>query len=306
MRTSMLVAFSTTTIGWLLVFSSPATGSTWRRRRVTPRRGRQAARRGDVRQVSRAEPDHQLLGQHQAGLARSHRHDGRAAQGSGRHDHHVSRRRISPRSRRPAAVVVPGPVKATIKEWLVPTLGSRPRDPLAARDGSFWWAAMYGHRLGRLDLEDGRHEGVSAARWSWSARTRRRQGRQRLVHRHDAQRRRHARSEDRDGRRAPDAGGRPRTAHAGDRSEGHRVVHDPVGRGRPHQSADRRAEGDEAAELADAIRTASRSTRRGSRGTSISAAIASRASIPTRWRSRNTRCRRRSRGRAASRSRRTM
>jgi virginiamycin B lyase len=55
----------------------------------------------------------------------------------------------------PAAVVVKGPVELTIKEWLVPTLGSRPRDPLAARDGSFWWAGMYGHRLGRLDLKTG-------------------------------------------------------------------------------------------------------------------------------------------------------
>jgi virginiamycin B lyase len=55
----------------------------------------------------------------------------------------------------PEAVVVSGPAQVTIKEWLVPTLGSRPRDPLAARDGSFWWAAMYGHRLGRLDLKTG-------------------------------------------------------------------------------------------------------------------------------------------------------
>jgi virginiamycin B lyase len=55
----------------------------------------------------------------------------------------------------PAPVVVSGPVSVTIKEWLVPTLGSRPRDPLSARDGSFWWAAMYGHRLGRLDLKTG-------------------------------------------------------------------------------------------------------------------------------------------------------
>jgi len=55
----------------------------------------------------------------------------------------------------PAAVVVKGPAEVTIKEWLVPTLGSRPRDPLSHKDGSFWWAAMYGHRLGRLDLKTG-------------------------------------------------------------------------------------------------------------------------------------------------------
>jgi virginiamycin B lyase len=55
----------------------------------------------------------------------------------------------------PEAVVIKGPVEVTIKEWLVPTLGSRPRDPLSAKDGSFWWAGMYGHRLGRLDLKTG-------------------------------------------------------------------------------------------------------------------------------------------------------
>jgi virginiamycin B lyase len=55
----------------------------------------------------------------------------------------------------PKPVIVPGPVEVAIKEWLVPTLGSRPRDPLSAHDGSFWWAAMYGHRLGRLDLKTG-------------------------------------------------------------------------------------------------------------------------------------------------------
>ena len=37
----------------------------------------------------------------------------------------------------PQPVIIPGPINVSIKEWLVPTLGSRPRDPLSARDGSF-------------------------------------------------------------------------------------------------------------------------------------------------------------------------
>ncbi|TMA13092.1 MAG: cytochrome C [Deltaproteobacteria bacterium] len=41
-----------------------------------------------------------------------------------------------PEKGKPAAVVVPGPAKASMKVWQVPTPGSRPHDPLAARDGS--------------------------------------------------------------------------------------------------------------------------------------------------------------------------
>ena len=55
----------------------------------------------------------------------------------------------------PEAVVIPGPVKVSIKEWIVPTLGSRPHDPLAAADGSLWWTGQFASRLGRLDLKTG-------------------------------------------------------------------------------------------------------------------------------------------------------
>ena len=41
-----------------------------------------------------------------------------------------------PEKPKPAAVVIAGSVKANIKEWVVPTPGSRPHDPLAAADGS--------------------------------------------------------------------------------------------------------------------------------------------------------------------------
>ncbi|MBI3047138.1 MAG: cytochrome C [Acidobacteria bacterium] len=53
------------------------------------------------------------------------------------------------------AVIVPGPVSVNIKEWLAPTLGQRPHDPLAARDGSIWWTGQYASRLGRLDPRTG-------------------------------------------------------------------------------------------------------------------------------------------------------
>jgi virginiamycin B lyase len=55
----------------------------------------------------------------------------------------------------PEAVVIPGPVEVTFKEWVVPTLGSRPHDPLAARDGSIWWTGQFASRLGRLDPTTG-------------------------------------------------------------------------------------------------------------------------------------------------------
>ena len=55
----------------------------------------------------------------------------------------------------PAAVVIPGNVNVSFKEWIVPTLGSRPHDPLAAADGSIWWTGQYASVLGRLDPKTG-------------------------------------------------------------------------------------------------------------------------------------------------------
>ena len=55
----------------------------------------------------------------------------------------------------PKGVIIPGPASVTFKEWLVPTLGSRPHDPLAARDGSIWWSGQYASRVGRLDPKTG-------------------------------------------------------------------------------------------------------------------------------------------------------
>ena len=55
----------------------------------------------------------------------------------------------------PEAVVIAGPANVSFKEWLVPTLGSRPHDPLAAADGSVWWTGQFASRLGRLDPKSG-------------------------------------------------------------------------------------------------------------------------------------------------------
>src|SRR5205085_1436108 len=46
---------------------------------------------------------------------------------------------------------VPGPVKVSIKEWVLPTPGSRPHDPLAAADGTLWYTGHMGSLIGHLD-----------------------------------------------------------------------------------------------------------------------------------------------------------
>jgi virginiamycin B lyase len=60
-----------------------------------------------------------------------------------------------PTSPRPRAVIVPGPATVSIKEWVVPSLGSRPHDPLATEDGAIWWTGMWANVLGRLDPKTG-------------------------------------------------------------------------------------------------------------------------------------------------------
>ena len=58
---------------------------------------------------------------------------------------------------RPAleAVLIPGETRVSIREWLLPSLGSRPHDPLAARDGSVWWTGQWSSKLGRLSPSTG-------------------------------------------------------------------------------------------------------------------------------------------------------
>ena len=60
-----------------------------------------------------------------------------------------------PEQPRPPAVVVPGPVKVSIKEWSVPTLGSRPHDPEPGPGGMIWWTGMFANVLGRFDPKTG-------------------------------------------------------------------------------------------------------------------------------------------------------
>jgi virginiamycin B lyase len=52
-------------------------------------------------------------------------------------------------------VVVPGSAAISIREWVVPTLGSRPHDPHAAADGMIWWTGQWANVLGRLDPKTG-------------------------------------------------------------------------------------------------------------------------------------------------------
>jgi len=60
-----------------------------------------------------------------------------------------------PERPKPAGVVIPGSAKVSIKEWPVPTPGSRPHDPLAAADGSLWYTGQMNNVLGRLDTGTG-------------------------------------------------------------------------------------------------------------------------------------------------------
>ena len=51
----------------------------------------------------------------------------------------------------PPAVSIPGSVEVSIKEWRVPTPGSRPHDPAVAPDGSVWYTGQMANVLGRFD-----------------------------------------------------------------------------------------------------------------------------------------------------------
>jgi len=60
-----------------------------------------------------------------------------------------------PEKPQPPAVVIPGSVTVSIKEWVVPSLGSRPHDPLATADGNIWWTGQWASVLGRLNPRTG-------------------------------------------------------------------------------------------------------------------------------------------------------
>src|SRR5436190_6541937 len=60
-----------------------------------------------------------------------------------------------PETGKPVGVVIAGSAEVSIKEWQVPTPGSRPHDPLATRDGSLWYTGQMANVLGRLDPKTG-------------------------------------------------------------------------------------------------------------------------------------------------------
>ena len=63
--------------------------------------------------------------------------------------------------RRPPAVILPGPVRVTFKEWKVPTPGSRPHDPLATPDGALWYAGQMAIPTAHSNVVSRAHAGKS-------------------------------------------------------------------------------------------------------------------------------------------------
>ena len=70
-----------------------------------------------------------------------------------------------PGERKPAGVVIPGKVEVSIREWVVPTPGSLPHDPLVTPDGAVWYvtyAGTVGPVRADLPATDGRQPGDPA------------------------------------------------------------------------------------------------------------------------------------------------
>ena len=60
-----------------------------------------------------------------------------------------------PEKEKPKAVLIDGPVKVKFQTWHLPIAGSRPHDPLGARDGSIWYTAQMANVIGRIDPQTG-------------------------------------------------------------------------------------------------------------------------------------------------------
>src|SRR3546814_19945570 len=89
-----------------------------------------------------------------------------------------------PPNQRKAARPVSGRAQIAFKEWQVPSLGQRSRDPIEAPDGTIWWAGQWGNLIGKIDPVTGAmaeyplpersaerrvgKEGVSTCRSRWS------------------------------------------------------------------------------------------------------------------------------------------
>jgi virginiamycin B lyase len=51
--------------------------------------------------------------------------------------------------------LVSGSHEISFKEWVVPTLGQRSRDPIQAADGTIWWVGQWGNLIGRINPKTG-------------------------------------------------------------------------------------------------------------------------------------------------------
>jgi virginiamycin B lyase len=60
-----------------------------------------------------------------------------------------------PEKGKPPGAVIPGPVTISFRQWTVQTPGSRPHDPLAARDGSLWYTGQLANKIGHIDPKTG-------------------------------------------------------------------------------------------------------------------------------------------------------
>jgi len=60
-----------------------------------------------------------------------------------------------PPNNKNAPKLIPGKAQITFKEWVVPTLGQRSRDPIEAPDGTIWWAGQWGNLIGIINPNTG-------------------------------------------------------------------------------------------------------------------------------------------------------
>ena len=59
-----------------------------------------------------------------------------------------------PNNKRKASIVS-GKAVVSFKEWVVPTLGQRSRDPIETPDGMIWWAGQWASLIGRINPKTG-------------------------------------------------------------------------------------------------------------------------------------------------------
>lgn len=61
-----------------------------------------------------------------------------------------------PPNNKRAPKLIEGKKTIEFKEWVVPTLGQRSRDPVEAPDGFIWWVGQWGNLMGRIDPRSGK------------------------------------------------------------------------------------------------------------------------------------------------------